>query len=103
MKLFIDPDGDLDAQDPEKGDLDFQDTLRSFLSPYQAVANKNEADKFFTTAELVTKLQIHYGLSTSDPEERTIYGPDLVTEMHALGFTSANIGGQLFWIMKKKP
>lgn len=96
MNLSIDDEGNLG-----KTDIDFSDTLRKFLSPYLPVA-RTEADKFFTTSEIVSKIEQHYGLSTSNPKQNNIYGPDVVVEMHALGFREENVGGQMQWIMKKK-
>jgi hypothetical protein len=99
MKLFIDDDGQVNPR--KKDDIDFVPALRRLLLPYTPVGSLKEADRCFSTAEIVARIEEYFGISQSDPEKELIYGPDLVTEMHALGFIEANVSGQLQWLMKK--
>jgi hypothetical protein len=99
------PDMDDDSESPGKNEIDFVPTLRNFLLPYEPAASIKEADKFFTTNEILAKLEMHLGMiRRSDPFgiENGINGLEVVTEISALGFKAANVGGCMQWLMKKR-
>jgi hypothetical protein len=98
------PDKD-DSEIPGENEIDFVPTLRNFLLPYEPAAGIKEADKFFTTNEILARLEMHLGMiRRSDPFgiENGINGVQVVTEISALGFKAANVGGCMQWLMKKK-
>lgn len=100
--MFINEDG---LNIPKKEEIDFLPTLRNFLSAYTPAAAVKEADKFFTTHEIIAKVESHLGMvRRSDPFgiDNGINGLEVVTEISALGFKAANVGGCMQWLMKKK-
>ena len=84
-------------------ELAFYDTLRKLLAPYEPATDMKEADKLFTTNEIISALELHYGIPQGDPERGGIDGGKLVEWMTKLGYTCGNIGDlQLQWLLKKK-
>jgi hypothetical protein len=90
---------------PEKiapEEIAWYDALRKLLSIYEPAA-ESEAEKYFSTSEIVAALEQHFGYEQGDPEVRFVDGKLLVEQLHGLGYDTVNIGGLgLQWMMKKK-
>jgi hypothetical protein len=101
-KFFIDEEGELDGNEWYQ-EIDLYLAVRKLLSPYTPAATEKEADKYFTTQEIISAIEQHYGISQSDPEAQLINGVELVNVLEELNYRSANISGlEMQWLMKRK-
>lgn len=91
---------------PEKKgveDIDFYDSLRRLLLPYQPVDNEADSDVQYSTNELIQAIEVHYAIPQGDKESAGIDGEKLVEYMITLGYECKNTGGlQLQWLMRKR-
>ncbi len=106
MALHISTDGEFE-DDPSPQSIDWLPFLKQMLEPYEPVARVTDADKWFTTAEIMSQLEQHFSIPQSDAKKAgmasMMSGEDLVTALSGLGFTTHNMGGLgLHWLMKKK-
>ncbi len=87
-------------------DLPWYESLRIVLEPYQTVKSDADADKFFTSAEIISSIEQHHGVPqgvVGGHVSSWIMPEDFVRAMRYLGYYEKNAGGvQLQWLMKKK-
>jgi hypothetical protein len=97
--LGVGDDGQLHDQTP------WYDALRRLLSSYEPAAERSEATDFFTTNEIVSAIEEHYGILKGISDAGPwVDGQQLLDEMQALGFRAENTGGlQMQWLLKRKP
>ena len=92
-----------DQPPAEQPTLDFTHALDAMLELYQPANFAGEADKHFTTPEIIQAIETHYGIPQGDPELSLVNGYWLVEELSRRGYKYVNTGGlQLSWILKKK-
>lgn len=78
-------------------------SLDSLLAPYDPVKNERDSDVQWSTNEIISALEMHYGYSQGDGDENVIDGKELVEALTEKGFFAVNTGGlNLQWLMKKK-
>lgn len=85
--------------------LPWYESLRIFLEPYRAASSPAEADKTFSSAEIIKAIEQHHGIPQG-VVGKTIYEwilpDDFVRAMRYLGYQEKNTGAdQLEWLMKK--
>lgn len=100
-------DQELDAKESEEAEvpqeINFHNTLAVLLSPYQPALNELEADELWSTMQIISSLEKHYGICQGDPDIAAISGPKLVDALLALGYKACNSGGtELSWMVKNK-
>lgn len=80
------------------------DAIIILLEPYEAVTDRKDADKLFTTNEIIQALETHYGWPQGDSSFITPNAGKIVMDkLKSLGFTYINTGDlQLQWMMKKR-
>jgi hypothetical protein len=91
--------------DPEEipQEINFHNTLSVLLSPYEPAVNELEADELWSTMQIISSLEKHYGICQGDPDIAAISGPKLVDALLALGYKVCNSGGtELSWMVKNK-
>lgn len=97
---------DIEDDDPndQPDEIPITDALTQLLDPYEPVKLEKEADKQFTTKEIIAALEMHYGVPQGDTDFTTLNaGKLIVDELNRRGFIYVNTGDlQLQWLMKKK-
>jgi hypothetical protein len=88
-------------------DLPYYQTLRTILEPYMPVDDEKNADKTFTSAEIIKSIEEHHGVPqgpvAKGDVEKYVYPDDFTRAMTYCGFKAVNSGGLgLVWLMKKK-
>lgn len=80
------------------------DCIDILLMPYVPAANEDEATKLFTTNEIISAIERHYGVPQGDPSFNTPdAGLKVVNKLKGLGYSYTNRGNmELEWMMKKK-
>jgi hypothetical protein len=111
MRRGFDFDGMDDDSEPLSSeptpvvDLPYYESLREFLEPFTP-AEKNSADKYFTSAEIIRAIEEHHGVPQGPVAKGDVHQwvlpEDFTRAMKKLGFRSANLGGQLQWMLKKR-
>ncbi len=86
-------------------DLPWYESLQIFLEPYRPAADAIQADKTFTSNEIIQAIESHHGVPQGIVGKE-IYVfcefDDFVQAMRYLGFKEANTSGsQLEWLMLK--
>jgi hypothetical protein len=102
-----DIDSDIDPKDPEQEqipqEINFHNTLAVLLAPYEPALNELETDELWSTMQIISSLEKHYGICQGDPDISAISGPKLVDALLDLGYKVCNSGGtELSWMVKKK-
>lgn len=86
--------------------LPWYETLRTILEPYKPAHNEADADKYFTSREIISSIEQHHGVPQGPigKEIQTlVYTTDFVRAMKYLGYQSANAGGvKIHWLLKRK-
>jgi hypothetical protein len=87
-------------------DLPWYETLRIMLEPYEPLKANEEADKTFTSAEIISFIEQHHGVPQGPIGKEIrefVYADDFVRAMRYLGFYEVNAGDlQLHWVMRRK-
>ena len=93
-----------DEEDSDDIDLPIEDAVKKLLAPYIPVEDPKDADVYFTTKEIITALEEHYGVPQGDNSFITLdAGQRVMDKLVSLGYSYINTGGlTLQWIMKKK-
>ncbi len=90
-----------DGATPEQ--IDFYASIRDLLEPYEPANTLKESTDQFSTAEIMSALERHYGVPQGDPDHTAIDGKAIVDYLKENGWKCLNTGGlQLEWIMVKK-
>jgi hypothetical protein len=111
MRKFPPFDMDDDDSFPEEPvpviELPYYETLREILEPYRAVNSEDQADKLFTSAEIIRAIEEHHGVPQGPMGKcgikEWVMPDDFARAMKHLGFRAVNTGGlQLQWLLKRK-
>jgi hypothetical protein len=80
------------------------DALETLLAPYVPADDPLEADKLFSTNDIISALEMHYGVPQGSTDYITLAaGPKIVEILTTKGFKYANTGGlSLQWMFRKK-
>lgn len=101
MTTLKNPTTDPAEQSPEE--LGYFDSLRIMMAPYEPVDKEGDSDKQFSTAEIISALEQHYGIPQGNTDFSLITGDKIVEFMTKLEFICINCGVlELKWIMKRK-
>lgn len=101
-----DSDEDIEKEPVPVPQLEWYETLRHILEPYEPAKNETQADKHFTSAEIISSIEQHHGVPQGvigKEIHQLVLPGDFVRAMRYLGYQEANAGGiSLLWILKKK-
>lgn len=88
-------------------ELPYYETLRSILEPYRPASSELDADKLYTSAEIIKAIELHHGvpqgLMGKMGIKEFVQPEDFVRVMSHCGYYPVNTGGLgLMWALKNK-
>lgn len=101
-------DEEEDLQDPAGKPPDISDQIcdavETLLLPYEPALTPLEADKLFSTNDIISALEMHYGVPQGSADYITLSaGPKIVSILSEKGYKYANTGSlSLQWMFRKK-
>ena len=92
------------APEEDKDKPPIEDAVTILMAPYVPAQTEMDADKTFTTNEIIAALEMHYGVPQGDVSYVTNdAGVRVIKKLTEMGFRYANTGDlQLQWLLKKK-
>lgn len=107
MPKFVNPEGEFeDVPEDPKDALPWREALHQLLAPYQPARSQADADTWYTTPDIISQLEQHFGVPGSDPmyqSSRPFEGAEVVQELEAMGYRAVNISGMgLHWLLARK-